>query len=133
MGHFSQLANNFTYIEVSNKEGLQMKILKKVELRNEPMIRYDVLTLNESEKDVIFDKFFKGSYLTGSLSNGIVSLCKAKSARTLAIDFLDISKVDITRVVNNCGLDQKTYLQVTTHKSGTYGDTVTIDYYNYIV
>lgn len=109
-----------------------MKILNKVTLRHDPMYLSTCIPLTETETEIIFDKWFKGSILTGSLSNdkSVVTLCKAKSARTLSIDYIDISKVLVNRVVNNCGLEPKTYLRVTKVSNG--GNDKVVEFYNII-
>jgi len=110
-----------------------MKILSKVSLRNDPMYRSSIIPLTESDKDIIFDKWFKGSILTGSLANdkSVVTLCKAKSARTLSIDTIEVSKVEVTQVVNNCGLDAyKCYLRVIKQSNG--GLNKVVEFYNIV-
>lgn len=105
-----------------------MKI-KKITARLPPLIRYTIIPLTIEEKECIIDSFFKGSYIECYNKESSIELYKKKSKISLACDSLTIDKIDITQVINNCGLNVGEYFRVTKTINNQYATRYETEYY----
>lgn len=102
--------------------------LSKIIPRQEPIIRAELVAVTHSEWEFLTSKFCRGYDSTGLYTGELIGY-KAKSAHSLTCDRVEISKIVITQVVNNCGLSTGMHYRVTYVMFGTLTEKRQTYYY----